>query len=70
MGNHVGHHIANVVFPRYPLRERDELPEVLDLFRRDLWNSVGEDIETNGRSISIEVGRISAKRDCCRCHLR
>ena len=54
MGNHVGRHLANVVFPRYPLRERDELAEVLDLFRRDLWNSVGEDIETNGRSITIE----------------
>ena len=54
MGNHIGRHLANAVFPRYPLRERDELPEVLDLFRRDLWNSVGEDIETNGRSITIE----------------
>ena len=54
MGDYVGRHLENVVFPRYPLRERDELPEVLDLFRRDLWNSVGEDIETNGRSITIE----------------
>ena len=54
MGDHIGRHLANAVFPRYPLRDRDEVPEVLDLFRRDLWNSVGEDIETNGRSITIE----------------
>lgn len=54
MGEHVGRPLCNVVFPRYPLKDRNELPEVLDLVRRDFWNSVGEDIETNGRSITIE----------------
>ena len=35
--------LPNEKFPRYPLNDRDGIAELLTWFRRDFWNSMGED---------------------------
>lgn len=36
--------LPNEKFPRYPLNDPDEITELLTWFRRDFWNSMGEDL--------------------------
>ena len=43
-----------VTFPRYPLGDSSEALDLLSLYRRDLYNSLGEDIETSEDAWTIE----------------
>lgn len=43
-----------VTFPRYPLGDSSEALDLLSLFRRDLYNSLGEDIDTAEDTWTIE----------------
>lgn len=37
--------LSNIVFPRYPLNNPDDISRLLALFHRDFWNALGEDIK-------------------------
>ena len=40
--------------PRYALGEQDEIPDLIAMFERDLWNSIGVDVGQGQRSFVIE----------------
>ena len=40
--------------PRYSLGEQGEIPELIELFERDFWNSVGHDVGGEERRFVIE----------------
>ena len=40
--------------PRYSLGEQGEIPELIELFERDFWNSVGHDVGSEERRFVIE----------------
>lgn len=44
----------HVTFPRYPLGDSADSLDLLSLFRRDLYNSLGEDIDTSEDTWTIE----------------
>ena len=39
---------------RYPLGDSDDIPELLALFERDFWNSLGEDIGPDENNLRIK----------------
>ena len=41
-------------FPRYPIGDPDEIPDLISLFNRDLWNSVGEEFGARNALFVIE----------------
>ena len=43
-----------VTFPRYPLGDSYEALDLLSLLRRDLYNALGEDIDTSEDTWTIE----------------
>ena len=43
--------LPNVIFPRYPLSDSDEIPRLLALFERDVRNSFGDDISAEQQGI-------------------
>ena len=45
---------STTLFPRYSLGDRDEIPKLLALFRRDLWNSLGKDIGTEEGVLRVD----------------
>ena len=45
---------GSTTFPRYPLGDRDDIPERLALFERDFWNSLGQDIGPDENNLRIE----------------
>ncbi len=47
-------HSNPIKFPQYSLGDLDEIPKLLALFRRDLWNSLGEDIGIEEGVLRIE----------------
>ena len=45
---------GSVTFPRYPLGDSVEALDLLNLFRRDLYNALGEDIDSEEDTFTIE----------------
>ena len=45
---------GSVTFPRYPLGDSVEALDLLNLFRRDLYNALGEDIDNGEDTFTIE----------------
>ena len=45
---------GSIKFPQYSLGDRDEIPKLLALFRRDLWNSLGKDIGTEEGVLRVD----------------
>lgn len=43
-----------IMFPRYPLGDSAEAPDLLNLLRRDFYNALGEDIDTAENTWQIE----------------
>ena len=46
-----------IKFPRYSLGNPEEISELITLFYRDFWNSLGKDIDTGGLTFEIEGWR-------------
>lgn len=44
---------GSLLFPRYPLGEMSDAPQILRLFRRDLYNALGKDIHDENTWITI-----------------
>ncbi len=42
-------------FPRYPLSDGDEILELLTLFERDFWNSLGQDVGPEENNLIIKA---------------
>ena len=45
--------LSNIVFPRYPLNNPDDISRLLALFRRDFWDSLGKDIGVEQNTLTI-----------------
>lgn len=45
--------LSNIVFPRYPLNNPDDISRLLALFHRDFWNAHGKDIGVEGNTLTI-----------------
>ena len=45
--------LSNIMFPRYPLNNPDDISRLLALFCRDFWNSLGKDIEIAENTLTI-----------------
>ena len=45
--------LANVRFPQYPLTDDDALYDLLVLFERDFWNSIGADVGSHHKPLEI-----------------
>ena len=43
-----------ILFPRYSLGDPDEIPNHLELFHRDFWNSLGSDVGAEEGQFSIQ----------------
>ena len=42
------------IFPKYPLGNLDEIPNLITLFHRDFWNSLGADVGVEKVTFSIQ----------------
>ena len=42
------------MFPRYSLGNADDAKQLLNLFKRDFWNSFGKDVSANDGVLAIE----------------
>ena len=47
--------LPNVIFPRYPLNDPDEIPRLLASFELDCWNSFHKDISTGQGILEIKI---------------
>ena len=47
--------LPNVIFPRYPLNDADEIPRLLTSFELDCWDSFQKDISTGQGTLEIQV---------------
>ena len=45
--------LSNIVFPRYPLNNPDDIFRLLALFHRDFWNEHGKDIGVEENTLTI-----------------
>ena len=45
---------GQITFPRYLLGNRDEIPDLLKLFHRDFWNSLGSDVDAEESTFLIQ----------------
>ena len=47
--------LPNVIFPRYPLNDPDEIPRLLTSFELDCWNSFHKDMSTGQGTLEIQI---------------